>query len=269
MIVDGRAIAQDVLKEAAALGRSLVVRAVVVSPSPATESYLKVKSARAADAGMRLDVVELPDGATTEEVIAAVQAPGADSVIVQLPLPEALDQEAVLGAIPVGADPDVLSPEAYERFVADADSALLPPVVDAIKEIFDRHHVDPAGKRALVIGNGRLVGQPAFEWLRRQGADVVVVTRASEAALPTLLPEMDIVVSGAGSPGLILPGHLKEGVVLVDAGTSESGGQIRGDADPACADKASLFTPVPGGVGPLAVACLFRNAAKLARFDNP
>jgi methylenetetrahydrofolate dehydrogenase (NADP+)/methenyltetrahydrofolate cyclohydrolase len=81
--------------------------------------------------------------------------------------------------------------------------------------------------------------------------------------LSALLGAADIIVSGAGSPHLITPDLLKEGVVLIDAGTSESGGVIAGDADPSCASKCSLFTPVPGGVGPLAVACLFENAVTL------
>lgn len=269
MIVDGRKIAEDILKEAASLGRSLVVRAVVMKPSPATESYLKVKSARATDAGMHLEVVQCSDDATTQDVIDAVCAPGADATIVQLPLPAGLDQQAILDAIPPSADPDVLSTAAYADFVEGKEGALLPPVVDAVAEILMRSSVSIAGKHALVIGSGRLVGQPVFEWLRQQGAEVTAVTYESRDALPTLLPHMDIVVSGAGSPGLITPEHLKEGVVLIDAGTSESGGQIKGDADPACAERASVFTPVPGGVGPIAVACLFRNAAKLGALTNP
>jgi len=79
-----------------------------------------------------------------------------------------------------------------------------------------------------------------------------------------VLSTADIVVSGAGVPYLIKPEHLKQGVVLIDAGTSESDGAIVGDADPSCAEKCSVFTPVPGGVGPLAVACLFENAVLLA-----
>ena len=78
-----------------------------------------------------------------------------------------------------------------------------------------------------------------------------------------LLQSADIIVSGAGSPDLINPEDIKEGVVLIDAGTSEQGGQVVGDASPACAQKASVFTPVPGGMGPVAVACLFRNAVTL------
>ncbi|MDB5236972.1 MAG: Methylenetetrahydrofolate dehydrogenase / methenyltetrahydrofolate cyclohydrolase [Parcubacteria group bacterium] len=268
MIVDGRAIAADILattkKEVALLGYAPVVRAIVVSPSPATHSYLRIKSARAEDAGMKMDVVHLPDEATNEEVIAAVQAPGADAVIVQLPLPERLDEDAILASIPLTQDADVLSAEAYALFIDGSEGAIMPPVAAAVAEICARNSVELFGAKALVVGNGRLVGQPVWHWLQRSGADVLVVTRSTQGTLPTLLPNMDIVVSGAGSPGLIRPEDLKRGAVLIDAGTSESNGAIVGDASPDCAEKASVFTPVPGGVGPVAVACLFRNAARLA-----
>lgn len=269
MIVDGRAIAADILAEAreaiADLPHALVVRAVVVSPSPATESYLKVKSARAEDAGMTMQLVQVPEEASTEDVIAAVKAPGADAVIVQLPLPDSLDQDAILASIPHKLDADVLSPQAYAAFEQGYADALIPPVASAVAEICARSGVTLAGKKALVIGNGRLVGQPVWHWLQQQGTDALIVTRTTQDTIPMLLPNMNIVVSGAGSPNLIQPEYLKEGVVLIDAGTSESNGAIVGDASPACAEKASVFTPVPGGVGPIAVACLFRNVAILAR----
>lgn len=268
MIVDGRALAADILaatkSEVESLLHAPVVRAVVVSPSLATESYLKVKSARARDAGMLMDVVRVTDDATTEDVIAAVTAPGADSVIVQLPLPERLDMDLILASIPEEKDADVLSSAAYYAFEQGTEGALIPPVAAAVAEICIREGVAVRGMKALVIGNGRLVGQPVWQWLKREGADVLVVTKESQETLPVLLPNMDIVVSGAGSPALIAPEHLKQGVVLIDAGTSESNGAIVGDADPRCAEIASVFTPVPGGVGPVAVACLFRNAAILA-----
>lgn len=268
MIVNGRSLAADILAatktEVERLGRTLVVRAVVVTPSPATESYLKVKSARARDAGMEMDVVRVADNATTEDVIAAVTEPGADAVIVQLPLPDYLDQDAILASIPEEKDADVLGSIAYQAFEESLNS-LIPPVAAAVAEICMREGVSIQGKKALVVGNGRLVGQPVWHWLQREGADTLIVTYTTQETLPMILPNMDIVVSGAGSPGLIKPEHLKQGVVLIDAGTSESNGAIVGDADPACAEIASVFTPVPGGVGPIAVACLFRNVEILAR----
>jgi methylenetetrahydrofolate dehydrogenase (NADP+)/methenyltetrahydrofolate cyclohydrolase len=135
--------------------------------------------------------------------------------------------------------------------------------VAAVKEVLERSNVMPAGKTAVVVGKGWLVGEPVATWLSAQGAQVTSITR--EAGDLSSLLGADIIVSGAGSPGLIRPEHLSPGVTLIDAGTAESGGAIVGDADPACATVASVFTPVPGGVGPMAVACLFRNAAILAK----
>jgi methylenetetrahydrofolate dehydrogenase (NADP+)/methenyltetrahydrofolate cyclohydrolase len=265
-LVDGRAIASDIVAKAkrdiASLGRELVVRAVVMSPTGATDSYLRMKSARAEDAGMRMEVVRIADDATDQDVMAAVQAPGADAVIVQLPLPPSITTSLILDEIPLEKDADVLSRAAYENFTYQKEGAILPPVVAAIKEVLARGGVEIAGKRAVILGSGKLVGQPAAVWLEEMGADIAVLTRKSESLAE--LAHADIVILGAGSPHLVKPDMLKKGVVLIDAGTSESSGAIVGDADPACAEVASLFTPVPGGMGPIAVACLFQNAAELA-----
>lgn len=270
MIVDGRAIAADILAsvktEAASRGRVLVVRAVTVAPTGPTQSYLRIKSARAEDAGMQLEVVELPANAQTEEVIAAVRAPGADAVIVQMPLPELVNAQFVMDEIPLEQDADVLSTLAYEYFIYGHEGAVIPPVTAAVKEVLDRSKVDVVGKRVVVVGAGKLVGQPTAAWLERMGADVSVVTRSSGDH--SLLPHADIIITGAGAPGIITPDQIKDGVVLIDAGTTESSGAIVGDIHPSCAEKASVFTPVPGGIGPISVACLFQNVAKLTRYNN-
>ena len=113
MIIDGRAIAAEILAatrgRVAALGRTPVVRAIVISPTPATQSYLRIKSARAMDAGMQLEVVWLPESATTEEVTAAIGEGESDAVIVQLPLPASIDFHMVCDAIPINKDADCLS----------------------------------------------------------------------------------------------------------------------------------------------------------------
>jgi methylenetetrahydrofolate dehydrogenase (NADP+)/methenyltetrahydrofolate cyclohydrolase len=266
MIIDGRKIAGDILESARArilpLGRELVVRAIVMDPTGATESYLRIKSARASDAGMKMEVVQMAVNATTEEVMSAVVASGADSVIVQLPLPETVTKDLILDEIPLSKDADVLSRQAYENFVYRKSGALLPPVVAAIKEVLERTQTEIRGKRAVILGAGRLVGQPASVWLEEMGADILILTRQSESLAE--LAHADIVILGAGSPHLVKPDMLKKGVVLIDAGTSESNGAIVGDADPSCAEVASVFSPVPGGLGPIAVACLFQNAAELA-----
>jgi methylenetetrahydrofolate dehydrogenase (NADP+)/methenyltetrahydrofolate cyclohydrolase len=260
MIVDGRRIASDILAGVkASLARAVIVRAVTVAPTPATESYLSIKAARAEEAGMHLEVVRLEARALADEVLDAVRRPGADAVIVQLPLPDHLDQAAILDAISPEKDADVLSEAAYRAF--EQGEGVMPPVASAIAHILIEAKVTVTGARAVVVGQGKLVGKPAVVLLRALGADVSVVTK--ESGDLSALKDADIVVLGAGSPGLVKPEHLKNGVALIDAGTSEQGRAIVGDAEPECATVASVFTPVPGGVGPVAVACLFRNVAAL------
>jgi len=256
MIVDGRMIATEVRARAKAraqmLARQPKVVALVASDTPATRSYLAMKAKRAEDAGCMFETRAL--GASFAD---------ADAAIVQLPVPAGVNQKEVCDAIPVSKDADVLSNPAREKFEKGDADALLPPVVGAIRKILEFENVEIAGKKAVVIGDGWLVGKPVATWLAQQGAKVKVITLES-GDLTAALRAADIIVSGAGSPHLIKPEMLTQGVVLIDAGTSESGGAIVGDADPSCAPKCSVFTPVPGGVGPLAVACLFENAVTLA-----
>lgn len=231
--------------------RPRVVAFVVGEETPATRSYLKTKARSAVAAGCDFEVVANRDSFSR-----------ADAVIVQLPLPPGMDTKAMCDSIPIGEDADVLSTQARMKFEADEPGALIPPVAKAVAEIFSAYGINPTRKKAVVIGSGWLVGKPCATWLSHAGADVSHVS--SRSGHFAELKHADIIISGAGVPKLIKPSMLKQGVVFIDAGTSESDGTIAGDADPACADVCSLFTPVPGGVGPLAVACLFENAVTLA-----
>ncbi|MDO8593477.1 MAG: bifunctional 5,10-methylenetetrahydrofolate dehydrogenase/5,10-methenyltetrahydrofolate cyclohydrolase [bacterium] len=260
MIIDGRALAKEILARAKAraekLARPPLAVALTASDTPATRSYLAMKAKRATDAGCVFETRAL--GVNFED---------ADAVIVQLPVPAGANQKGICDAIPVEKDADVLSSASRAKFEQGDGDALLPPVVGAVREIFIRNGVDSKGKKAVVIGAGWLVGNPCAKWLAQQGVEVSVLTSKSDN-LSAALGKADIIISGAGSPHFIKPDMLKQDVVLIDAGTSESDGTIAGDADPTCADKCSIFTPVPGGVGPLAVACLFENVVTLAEQKN-
>jgi methylenetetrahydrofolate dehydrogenase (NADP+)/methenyltetrahydrofolate cyclohydrolase len=254
MIIDGRALARDILARTSMRAARLphtprVVAYIAGAPTPATESYLKIKAKSAAEAGCEFVTTDRSDFFHE-----------ADAAIVQLPtIPEAM---ILLSEIPIEKDADVLSKASREKFERGDFDALLPPVVAALRHILEAGAVIIAGKKAVVIGDGFLVGKPATIWLRHELAHVTTVTDSFN--LGEYLADADIIVSGAGVPHFITPDLLKEGAVLIDAGTSESNGEVAGDADPSCADKCSLFTPVPGGVGPVAVACLFENAVTLA-----
>ena len=238
MIIDGRKIADEII---VGLGDSLKGKKlgiVVGQADAATESFIRIKE-RVAE---RLGVLVMRG--TLEELIHTC-----DGVVVQLPHPQGAE---LIAKLPGGVDIDALGPEPLVRT----------PVAEAISEVLVRSNIAAAGKRAVVVGAGRLVGAPAAELLRELGAEVVVVT-LTEGSLAALR-DADIVVLGAGSPALVGPDMIKEGVALIDAGTSEAGGKLAGDAQPSCAQVASVFTPVPGGIGPIAVAMLFKNLHTLA-----
>jgi len=255
MIVDGRALAKEILERTKVRAEHLartpkVVWYVASEPTVATQSYLKIKERSAEVAGCAF-----------EEVRDVADFANADAAIIQLPVPQGFS----LDVLPLEKDADVLSSAAREKFEGGDDGALLPPVVGAVQKILEFGNVEVAGKKAVVLGAGFLVGAPCATWLKQQGADVDVLTiENSEEEIVAALEKADVIICGAGSPHFIKPRMLKKGAVLIDAGTSELGGRVAGDADPACAEVCSLFTPVPGGVGPLAVACLFENAVTLA-----
>lgn len=258
MIVDGKAIAADILREVGAgmkaFGRPLRLGVLYVSPDFATQKFIAIKEKRAHELGVEVVKRELSEGITTEEAVDAAEklAKEVDGVIVQLPILESIDAERLMDAVPASKDVDVIGKE----------KIMLSPVTAALDAILLRHGIDPKGKTVAVIGQGKLVGEPAAAWLASVGAAVVTAVRGDDIAQTT--KDADIIVLGAGQPGLLTPDMVKEGVVVLDAGTSESSGKLAGDADPAVADKASLFTPVPGGIGPVAVAMIFRNLLALA-----
>ena len=258
MTIDGRAIADDMYAELSerrgTFERPITLGILVVGVDPVIESFVGIKTRAAERLAVTVQRVDLQAGATTEAVIEAVRAmnESTDALIVQLPMPKQIDTNAVLSAIEPMKDVDAINPmHSAENSPIDA------PVALAVVEILERGNISIAGKKAVVIGAGRLVGAPTAELLKKLGANVSMFT-LEEGSIDDL-KDADIVVCGAGKPGMVKPEHIKEGVALVDAGASEQGGVIRGDADPACADKAALFTPVPRGVGPVAVAMIFRN----------
>jgi len=237
MIIDGKKIAEDILLEIGDSLRGKKLGIVVGSADAATESFIRIKTRIASRLGVEVVHGELSDLSRS-----------CDGIIVQLPIPNA---DALIAQLPPDKDVDAMGPTPRVR----------PPVAGAVAEVFLRTGVEVAGKKAVVVGAGRLVGLPSAALLRELGADVSIIT-SKEGSLDEL-KNADIVVLGAGDPGLIKPTMLKNSVVLIDAGTSEAGGKLAGDADPACADVASVFTPVPGGIGPIAVAMIFKNLSTL------
>jgi len=273
MVVDGKRIAVE-LKAAlrtqlVAQRRELSLGVLVVRETPEVHRFVALKERCGAEVGVRVEVVRMsPVTQRTEDVLQALLhlSQRHDGLIVQLPLPDMVDLDAVLRLIPLSHDVDVLGMVAYEQFV-QGTLPFVPPVVGAFAEVLRREHVTIAGAQVLVVGEGRLVGAPAAAWARH-GGGVVTVMNKEKPDLMAHARDADVIVLGAGSPGLLKPEMVKSGCVILDAGTSEEGGVLKGDADPACAERARVFTPTPGGIGPLTVVKVFENLCTLTELKE-
>ncbi len=256
MIVDGKKIANELKAELSSelRARDLKLRldVILVGDNVASEKYVERKRSVGGEIGIDVVVHELmgdiKQSDLEEELKRLAEDKRVNGIIVQLPLPKQINEKEILDLVPAEKDVDALSSEAR----------VLSPTVGAIREILARSNVDLANKKIVVVGQGKLVGRPTALWLTQEGYNVSVVDSKTQN-VDELLLSADIIVSGAGSPELITPDKIRDGVVIVDASTSESNGQLTGDADPACANKCSVFTPVPGGVGPITVVMLFKN----------
>lgn len=271
MIVDGKKLAEKLKEElkkgVSALGKAPRLAIVRVGEDAVTKKFLERKIKFGADIGADVRVYELLadiSGTKLREKLAEiVHIKENTGVVVQLSLPKEINSQYILDGIVPEKDPDMLSSKSWGLF-STGRSKILPPVAAAIKYILDENNVAVKGKNAVVVGAGKLVGKPAAAWLMNEGATVSVVDENTPDAKHFTL-NADILISGAGKPKLITPEMVKKGVIAIDAGTSESAGKMAGDIDPAVSEKASLFTPVPGGVGPLTVAMLFKNLVELAK----
>jgi len=263
MIIDGGKIAAEILEEVSLMVKELPLppRLTVFTCAPnfETKKFLTLKQKRAAEVGILVTVVEFPPAVELSEIQSAITATHltSDGIIVQLPFPPQIPIQHVLDKISPTHDVDAL-------FYAGIGEEILPPVVGAIDVIAQRQRIIFKDKQVVVVGYGRLVGSPAKLYAESKGANVKVIQKDTAGA-KDIIGNADILILGAGVPGLITPDIIKDSVVIFDAGASEEGGILVGDAVPEVASKASLLTPVPGGIGPITIAVLLRNLIVLIK----
>ncbi len=265
MIIDGKLLAEQIkntlFDSVKVLPRAPHLAIVLVGNNPMSVKYTNLKKQIGESLGFRVTIEKLDQGADLAGVVDLVKKlsadPIVDGVIVQLPLPAGVLREVVFQVLAPAKDVDALTVSPF----------VLSPVVRAIEYILTQNNIDDLSNlKAVVIGHGYLVGQPIAKWLNGRVAALTILTKeTSEDESRRALAEADLVVSGAGVPGLVKPDEIKTGAILIDASTSDVGGKTVGDIDPACAAKAKLFTPVPGGVGPLTVVMLFANLLELMK----
>jgi methylenetetrahydrofolate dehydrogenase (NADP+)/methenyltetrahydrofolate cyclohydrolase len=269
--MDGKALAGRIRGEVAEEVRELGevgLATVLVGEDPASEIYIRLKHKAAAEAGIRTRDVRLAAQTTEAELLEEVQQLNGDDAIdgllVQLPLPNHIDEARVIQAIEPVKDIDGLHPlNAGQLYLgAPAHVGATPAGVMALLEEYD---VPVEGARAVVVGRSDIVGKPAALLLLHANATVTVChSRTKDLAAHTR--EADILVVAVGRAGVIGPEHVREGAAVIDVGMNRSGEGVVGDVDPAVAERAGLITPVPGGVGPMTIAMLLRSAVRAARY---
>lgn len=241
-------------------GSKAKLSVVLVGDNAVSKTYIAKKKEAAESIGIEFELCLFPEYVSQRDLQQQIEriAKNTDGVMVQLPLPKHLEQKEVLRAIPMKKDVDVLSPESFECFSV-GNLPILPPTVCAVSELFSEYGVQVKGKHVAIVGSGRLVGKPIAIWLKQQGA-IVSVLNSSTKDIASQIRKAEIVITGVGKPNLITGDMIQEGAVVVDAGTSVEDGKSSGDIDfDSVSKKASMISPVPGGVGPLTVSCLLRN----------
>jgi methylenetetrahydrofolate dehydrogenase (NADP+)/methenyltetrahydrofolate cyclohydrolase len=260
-------IREEVADEVRELGRLGLVT-LQVGEDPASTIYLRLKHQAAAGAGISSDDRKLPEQVSEDELLALIAELNADDdvdgILVQLPLPPHLDEERVIRAIEPVKDVDGLHPfNAGELYLGRP--RLVPATPLGIMALLAEHRIPLEGAEAVVIGRSDIVGKPIAHLLLQANATVTIChSRTSDLARYTL--EADVLVVAVGSAEVVTPDMVKQGSAVVDVGINRTEGGIVGDVAPDAMDVAGFITPVPGGVGPMTIAMLLRNAVKAARY---
>ena len=250
-------------------GATVRLATVLVGDDAASGIYIARKRREAREVGIDARHAHFPADVAETELLAHVRARARDSqvhgILVQLPLPDHLDADRVLDAIPPGKDVDGLTTESLGRLVAGR-AGLRPCTPLGVMELIRAHGIETRGARAVVVGRSRLVGLPLALMLAHRGVDATVtLAHARTRNLEALARAADILVAATGRAGLIGAAHIKPGACVFDVGVSRVDGAIAGDVrHDEAREVAGALTPMPGGTGPMTVACLLANTAQAA-----
>jgi len=276
-LLKGGEAASAVMKEVAAgvadLARSGYVpglATVLVGEDPASHTYVRAKRRDAAKVGIRSihhQLEEAPSQEELEDLVNGLSAdPGVDGILVQLPLPQGLDEGRVVGCIDPRKDVDGLHNENLGRLVAELPGPR-PCTPAGVMRILSHYDIPVSGKRAVVVGRSFLVGKPLALLLATKGADATVTIAHSRTVdLESLCREADILVAAVGRARMVKASWVKPGAVVIDVGINRTAEGLVGDVDFAeVSEVASAITPVPGGVGLMTRAMLMSNTVSAAR----
>ena len=276
-IIDGKKIAAEVREQikaetaafCAAHGYAPGLTVIIVGENPASQVYVRNKKKACEEVGFDSEVIALPEETTEDELLARIDGLVKDDsvhgILVQLPLPKHISEDAVLRAIPPHKDVDAFHAENVGHIMI-GDFVYLPCTPAGVMELLKHENIDPAGKECVVVGRSNIVGKPmAMLLLHANGTVTIAHSRTKNLADVTR--RADILVVAVGKADFITGDMVKEGAVVIDVGMNRNAeGKLCGDVNFASVEpKASAITPVPGGVGPMTITMLLRNTLTAAQ----
>jgi methylenetetrahydrofolate dehydrogenase (NADP+) / methenyltetrahydrofolate cyclohydrolase len=259
-------IRAQVADEVQALGQ-VGLATILVGDDPASEIYIGRKHAAAAEAGIRAIDLRFPATISEDELLVKVDELNADgdvdALLVQLPLPDHIDEDRVARVVDPLKDVDGFHPDnAGELYLGRP--RLVPATAVGVLALLAEHRIPLTGARAVVVGRSSIVGKPTAHLLLQANATVTIChSRTRDLARHTL--DADVLVVAVGEAGIVTADMVKGGGAVVDVGMNRTESGLVGDVDPGAAEVAAFLTPVPGGVGPMTIACLLENAVRCAR----
>jgi methylenetetrahydrofolate dehydrogenase (NADP+) / methenyltetrahydrofolate cyclohydrolase len=269
--LDGRALAAKVraaVKEEVAELGGLRLATVLVGDDPASHLYIDLKHKAAKEVGIEPIDHRLPDDISEEELLEVVRGLNADdevdAILPQLPMPAGIDEARVIRAVDPPKDVDGFHPlNAGQLYLGRP--TLVPATPRGVLALLDEYRIPLDGARAVVVGRSDIVGKTAAHLLLQRNATVTIChSHTDDLARETL--DADVLVVAVGIAGLIDADMVKQGAAVVDVGQNRTEAGLVGDVDPSVAERAAFLTPVPGGVGPMTIACLLQNTVLAARF---
>ncbi len=284
-IIDGKAIAADVRRDVrkdvdtwiAGGNRAPSLVVVLVGDDPASASYVRGKTRAADEAGIKSETRRLDASITQEELLGLLdelnQDDSVDGILVQLPLPDHIDEAEIIRAVDPDKDVDGFHPVNAGRLLLGL-SGFVPATPAGIIEMLSRSGIPTSGKRAVIVGRSNIVGKPLANLMMRKGIDATVtVCHSRTQQLSQVTREADILVAAIGVPEFVKADMVKQGAAVIDVGvnrvedsTRERGYRLVGDVDfDRASDIAGWITPVPGGVGPMTIAMLLKNTLEAAQ----
>jgi methylenetetrahydrofolate dehydrogenase (NADP+) / methenyltetrahydrofolate cyclohydrolase len=275
-LLDGKKLAMDVraeVKEGVATfvkehGRAPGLEVVLVGEDPASQVYTRNKEKAAKEVGIRGVLHTLPASTSEAELLALLDRLNADDavdgILVQLPLPKQIKEQKVLDAVSPDKDVDGFHP-VNAGLLASGRPALVPCTPRGCMKMLASSGVKLEGARAVVVGRSNIVGKPMAQLLLAESC-TVTIAHSRTRDLPALCREADILVAAVGRPQMIKGDWVKQGAIVIDVGINRVEGKLVGDvAFDEAKERAAFITPVPGGVGPMTIACLLENTLIAAR----